>query len=60
MGNFITLLLPLIENYISNNLPKIEQDVLNEIEKWAESLFTKVNAANPTTPAKTVVSSPPK
>jgi hypothetical protein len=56
MGTFITLLLPMIEKYISDHAQQIEQDVLNEIEKWAESLFTKVNAANPVTPDKTVVS----
>lgn len=60
MGTFITLLLPMIEKYISDNLSTIAPAILNEIEKWAESLFTKVNTANPSTPTKTVVVTPAK
>lgn len=60
MGGFIAMVLPMIEQYVLSNLPNIEQTLLNQIEAFAESLFTKVNKANPATPDKTVVAAPPK
>lgn len=60
MGSFFMALLPMAEQWILDNLAKIEPVVLTGIEKGLESLFTKVNAANPATPDKTVVTAPPK
>lgn len=55
MGSFFMALLPMAEQWILSNLSKIEPVILTEIEKGLESLFTKVNANNPATPDKTVV-----